>query len=106
MFPGQYGWRSGRRRRHRVTQLRTCPAGQVATCLYAFGGTTSFSGQRVGTFADELPSASVLDRVRRTRRFMSTSPQSSRAAAKVYVGGRRWSEVDNLAAAGPEGAGL
>ena len=52
-FPGQYGWRSGQ-----LVSLgpgaRSCPPGQVPTCLYAFGGTTAFSSQTVGTFAEGL----------------------------------------------------
>ncbi len=99
MFPGQYGWRSGRVV-DIAQQLRTCPAGQAATCLYAFGGTTSFTRQKVGTFADELPSASVSTGGRH-QTFYVYFPPVVPGSAKVYVAGRPWSEVGNLAAAGP-----
>jgi alpha-N-arabinofuranosidase len=99
LFPGQYGWRSGRVvsiGRH----LAPCPPSEVPTCLYAFGGTTSFSGQRVGTFADELPSASYSTGAA-DQRFYVYFPPVVPGTAEVYVGGRRWSEVDRLATAGP-----
>jgi alpha-N-arabinofuranosidase len=100
VFPGQYGWRSGRVvsiGRHAVR----CPEGQVATCLYAFGGTTSFSGQRVGTFADELPSASYSTGAPH-QTFYVYFPPVLPGRAQVYVAGRRWAEVDDLATAGPK----
>jgi alpha-N-arabinofuranosidase len=99
LFPGQYGWRSGRVvsiGRH----LAPCPPREVATCLYAFGGTTSFSGQRVGTFADELPSASYSTGAA-DQKFYVYFPPVVPGTAEVYVGGPRWSEVDGLATAGP-----
>ncbi len=100
LFPGQYGWRSGRVvsiGRHAVP----CPPRAVETCLYAFGGTTSFSGQRVGTVADELPSASY-STGGADQRFDLHFPPVVPGTAKVYVGGRRWREVDRLATAGPK----
>ncbi len=103
LFPGQYGWRSGRVvsiGRHRAP----CPPSEVATCLYAFGGTTSFSGQRVGTLADELSSASYSTGAG-DQKFYVYFPPVVPGTAEVYVDGRRWSEVDRLAGAG-EGACL
>lgn len=99
LFPGQYGWRSGRVvsiGRHRAP----CPPSEVATCLYAFGGTTSFSGQRVGTLADELSSASYSTGAG-DQKFYVYFPPVVPGTAEVYVDGRRWSEVDRLAGAGP-----
>ena len=99
VFPGQYGWRSGRLvnlGRHRAP----CPPHEVATCLYAFGGTTSFSGQRVGALADEMPSASYSTGAP-DQRFYVYFPPVVPGSAEVYVGGRRWDEVDKLATAGP-----
>jgi len=98
-FPGQYGWRSGA-----VVSFGphspACPPGQAATCLYAFGGTTYFAPQPVGTFADELKSASYSDGEGH-QVFYVYFPPVVPGSLSVYVAGKPWSEVANLAAAGP-----
>jgi alpha-L-arabinofuranosidase len=98
-FPGQYGWRSGA-----VVSVgphsTSCPPGQTATCLYAFGGTTYFAPQSVGTFADELKSASYSDGQAHQVFYVYFPPVVPRSLT-VYVKGKPWSEVANLASAGP-----
>lgn len=98
-FPGQYGWRSGTPVAvgpHRVP----CPQSEVATCLYAFGGTTEFTNETVGTFADELPSASYSTGAP-DQTFYAYFPPVVPGSATVYVGGQPWAQVATLAGAGP-----
>ena len=98
-FPGQYGWRSGqvvRIGRHTAP----CPPGQTATCLYAFGGTTYFSPQPVGTFANELASASYSSGAAGQRFYVYFPPVVPKSVT-VFVNGHAWAEVDSLASAGP-----
>ncbi|HYA45263.1 MAG TPA: hypothetical protein VED59_06630 [Acidimicrobiales bacterium] len=98
-FPGQYGWRSGRPLKlgpHRVP----CPAGEMATCLYAFGGTTRFTDEGVGTLADDLPAASYSTGAPHQRFYVYFPPVVPGSEA-VYVGGSRWREVPSLVEAGP-----
>jgi alpha-L-arabinofuranosidase len=98
-FPGQYGWRSGQVvsiGRHTVP----CPPSQVATCLYAFGGTTYFSPQPVGTFADELASASY-STGKASQHFYVYFPPVVPSSVAVFVNGQAWTEVSSLATAGP-----
>jgi alpha-N-arabinofuranosidase len=99
LFPGQYGWRSGG-----VVRLGAgagqCPPGQVATCLYVYGGTTAFFGQRVGRFADQLPFAS-LSAGTAGQRFYVYFPPIVPHTLSVFVAGRRWSAVGDLAVAPP-----
>jgi alpha-L-arabinofuranosidase len=98
-FPGQYGWRSGK-----VVSIgrhtAACPPSQVATCLYAFGGTTYFSPQPVGTFADELRSASYSTGAA-GQHFYVYFPPVVPSSVTAYVNGRAWTEVPSLATAGP-----
>ena len=98
-FPGQYGWRSGqvvRVGRHSTP----CPASQMATCLYAFGGTTHFSPQPLGTFANELRSASRSTGAPHQRFYVYFPPVVASSVA-VFVNGHAWAQVQSLAAAGP-----
>jgi alpha-N-arabinofuranosidase len=98
-FPGQFGWRSGAPVAlgpHKVP----CPPSEVATCLYAFGGTTSFTDETVGTFADELPSASYSSGAP-LQTFYVYFPPVVPGSATVYVDGRPWTQVASLAGAGP-----
>ncbi len=99
VFPGQFGWRAGA-----VVSIGRhstfCPPSQVATCLYAFGGTTYFSPQPVGTFADELRSASYSSGQAHQVFYVYFPPVVPRSLI-VYVAGKPWSEVSNLALAGP-----
>lgn len=98
-FPGQYGWRSGRvvSIGHHTTP---CPASEVATCLYAFGGTTYFSPQPVGKFADELASASYSTGAAH-QTFYVYFPPVVPGSVEVYVNGQAWTEVPSLAEVGP-----
>lgn len=99
MFPGQYGWRSGQ-----LVSLGRggthCPGAEAATCLYVFGGTTAFSHQRVGRFADQLPLASLSNGAP-GQTFYVYFPPVAPGAVEVYVAGRRWARARDLAALGP-----
>jgi alpha-N-arabinofuranosidase len=99
-FPGQYGWRSGAFVSF-GPHARPCPAGQVATCLYAFGGTTAFKDQPVGTFADDLPAASY-SLGTPNQVFYVYFPPVAPGSATVYVAGRPWAQVRSFAGAGPQ----
>jgi alpha-L-arabinofuranosidase len=97
LFPGQYGWRSGQVvsiGRHTVP----CPPSEMATCLYAFGGTTSFSPQPVGTFADELRSASYSTGTA-SQHFYVYFPPVVPSSVAAYVNGQLWTEVPSLTTA-------
>lgn len=98
-FFGQSGWRSGR-----LVGLgphtTPCPTGQLPTCLYAFGGTTAFSHEAVGTFADELPTASYSTGAT-GQTFYVYFPPVVPESAKVYVSGRPWARVPDLSRARP-----
>ena len=98
-FPGQYGWRSGR-----LVDLGPhsvpCPPGEAPTCLYAFGGTTAFTDEPVGTFADDLPASSYSTGAPGQTFYVYFPPVVPRSVT-VYVGGRPWTEVASLAGAGP-----
>ncbi len=97
--PGQFGWRSGQvvSVGHHVGR---CSRAEAAVCLYAFGGTTSFRRQAVGTFADEQPQASLSDGLP-GQNFYAYFPPVVPHSQAVYVDGRRWHQVTNLAAAQP-----
>jgi len=98
-FPGQYGWRSGALVSF-GPHSPPCPPGEVATCLYAFGGTTRFSEQFVGRFADELPAASYSDGTPNQVFYVYFPPVVPKSAT-VYVDGEPWREVASFAGAGP-----
>ena len=98
-FLGQSGWRSGRE----VSLGRPappCPASELSTCLYAFGGTTAFSREAVGTFADQLPSASHSTGAPHQTFYVYFPPVVPHSAT-VYVAGQPWAEVANLSQAAP-----
>lgn len=97
--PYQFGWRSGSV--ISVGPHKTpCPSWEVTTCLYAFGGTTAFFDQAVGTFADDRRRAS-----RSTGRpgqiFYLYFPPVVPKTQNVYVAGSRWRPVSDLAKAAP-----
>ncbi|HTW07655.1 MAG TPA: hypothetical protein VME46_09100, partial [Acidimicrobiales bacterium] len=95
--PGQFGWRSGRA----VSvgdHHRRCKRGTQAVCLYAFGGTTAFSRQLVGRFADEKLVAS-LSSGRPQQHFYLYYPPVVPGSQTVYVAGRPWSAVHTLTSA-------
>lgn len=99
VFPGQYGWRSGQ-----LVSLASasfhCPQDEVATCLYAFGGTTRFYRQPVGIFANSLPFASR-STGKAEQTFYVYFPPVVPRSEKVMVDGRTWEPVNSLASAGP-----
>lgn len=98
-FPGQFGWRAGRFVKLGPHATR-CPKGELATCLYAFGGTTAFADEAVGTFADELPGASYSTGAP-DQTFYVYYPPIVPHSATVYVAGRPWAAVADLSQAGP-----
>jgi len=99
VFPGQYGWRSGQ-----LVSIGPhtgpCPPELAPTCLYAFGGTTAFFLQPVGTFADQLPSASYSTGAPGQKVYVYFPPAVP-GSATVYVGGQPWSQTSDMSAAGP-----
>ncbi len=97
--PGQLGWRSGQM----VTvgpHKTACPVQHEELCLYAFGGTTAFYDQTVGTLANDMPSASYSTGAP-NQSFYVYFPPVVRGSEEVYVAGQPWQEVQNLATAGP-----
>ncbi|HET9060959.1 MAG TPA: hypothetical protein VFN61_13650 [Acidimicrobiales bacterium] len=93
-FPGQFGWRSGVVL-HVGPHPGYCPPWAVTDCLYAFGGTTAFSHQTVGKYADQRPSASYSDGLP-GQTFFVYFPPVVPASATVYVNGQAWAQVRSL----------
>lgn len=79
-----------------------CPQAQYV-CLYAFGGTTRFTRQRVGGYADWRNSAAVSDASPGQAFFVKYAPMVP-GRQTVYVGDAAWREVDDLASVGAENA--
>lgn len=98
--PGQYGWRSGALV-NMGPHSSACSSATVAACLYAFGGTTSFTKQAVGTFAEQVPQASYSDG-QPGQDFYAYFPPVVTGSQVVYVDGQAWSPVASLAGAGPD----
>lgn len=101
LFPGQYGWRSGTfvSFSHRGTH---CPPGQVATCLYAFGGTTRFNAQPVGGRANTLPPATRSNGTAHQTFYVYYPPVVPKSET-VMVNGLAWKPVPSIGSA-PRGA--
>ena len=97
--PGQFGWRSGQVVSVGHHQGR-CNRAETAVCLYAFGGTTSFRRQAVGTFANEQAQASFSDGLP-GQSFYAYFPPVVPQSQAVYVDGRRWHQVASLASVRP-----
>lgn len=97
--PVEYGWRAGTLVALGPHQV-PCPPGATATCLYAFGGTTRFSRQPVGTFANEMPSASR-STGKANQSFFAYYPPVVPRSEQVAVAGVTWQEVADLSRAGP-----
>ena len=76
------------------------PSSTRELCLYAFGGTTAFYDQTVGTLANDMPSASYSTGAP-NQSFYVYFPPVVRGSEEVYVAGQPWQEVQNLATAGP-----
>ena len=99
LVPVEYGWRSGTLVDLGPHSAR-CPAAGVAVCLYAFGGTTRFRGQTVGTFADDLPAASRSTGAANQVHDLYYPPVVP-GSLTVLVGGRAWRRIADLSGAGP-----
>lgn len=99
-FLGQSGWRSGAPVRVGAGQELSCPPHEVLTCLYAFGGTTAFYDQPVGTLADNLPEANISDGLP-GQKFYTYFPPLMAGSQTVYVGGQEWFPVGHISGAGP-----
>jgi alpha-N-arabinofuranosidase len=96
---GQFGWRSGELVSvgHHKTR---CTKGETAVCLYAFGGTTAFFRQRVGTFADQEPGASRSSGLP-GQVFYAYFPPVVPKTEAVFVDGRKWAPVTSFSRSGP-----
>lgn len=94
----QYGWRSGRL--VGIGMGKRCPKSIVPQCLYAFGGTTAFTHEALGLFADDLRRASVSNGKADQTMFAYFPPVVPKSQA-VYVGSREWHAVSSLSTAGP-----
>ena len=83
---GQFGWRAGR-----VITIGphrgNCAQAEATVCLYAFGGTTAFSDQPVGLFADDQPSISESNGGPTSRSMSISRPSSRRARSCTWAGG-------------------
>lgn len=99
--PAEFGWRAGALVSYGAG-APACPSGDSATCLYAFGGTTRFSDQSVGTFADQLPLATYGTGRPDQTRFVYYPPVVP-DSVRVTVDGVAWRKVTRLSAA-PAGA--
>jgi alpha-L-arabinofuranosidase len=97
---GQWGWRSGRLVAM-GPHTTSCPSADTGMCLYAYGGTTQFSAEPVGTFADTRPQASYSTGAP-GQQFYVYFPPVVPASTTVYVNGKAWSPVADLSSAGPD----
>jgi alpha-L-arabinofuranosidase len=75
-----------------------CPT--VATCEYIYGGTSSFTGQRVVQPADRTPAAAVSSGAP-GQSVQVAYPPVQPGSATIQVGGQTWTEVASLQSAGP-----
>ncbi len=75
-----------------------CPT--VATCEYIYGGTTSFTDQRVVLAADRRSSAAASTGAA-GQSFQVAYPPVVSGSATVKVGGVAWTPVSSLSSAGP-----
>jgi alpha-N-arabinofuranosidase len=75
-----------------------CPT--VATCLYIYGGSTQFSGQKVVGYADRSAAAAVSDGGDQ-QSFYVAYPPVQPGSATIDVGGQAWTQVASLSGAGP-----
>lgn len=96
---GQWGWRSGQ-----LVAIgphtTPCPSADTGMCLYAYGGTTQFSNQPMGTFADTEPQAAYSDGTA-NQKFYVYFPPVVPGTESVLVGGQPWSPVATFAGTGP-----
>jgi len=69
--------------------------------LYAFGGSTRFSGQPVGTYDDHSPAAAVSDGTP-SQVFYAKYPPVAPGSQTVSVDGATWRQTDDVEASGRE----
>jgi alpha-N-arabinofuranosidase len=79
----------------------SCAAGQNGACLYAFGGTTAFTGQRLGQPDDWRPPAGVSSGALNATFVLRYAPVNA-AMTTVFVNGIAWTQVPTLSAAGAQ----
>jgi alpha-L-arabinofuranosidase len=72
----------------------------VATCLYIYGGSTSFSGQPAVQYANRTPAAAQSAGAP-GETFYAQYPPVAPGTATVSVAGSAWTQVASLAGAGP-----
>lgn len=74
----------------------------VTTCLYIYGGSTSFTSQPAVLYADRA-SAAADSRGSPGQTFYAQYPPVTPGTITVYVGGVAWTQVSSLRDAGPGG---
>ena len=74
----------------------------VVTCLYIYGGSTSFTKQEVVGYADRRPCASFSTGAP-SQSFYAVYPPVISSSARVYVMGIAWRRVPSLSSAGVDG---
>lgn len=73
----------------------------VTTCLYIYGGSTSFTNQAVVRYADKTPAASDSSGTP-GQVFYAAYPPVVPSGFTVNVGGQQWTRVASLSSAGPD----
>lgn len=96
---GQFGWRSGTLVAMGPHTTK-CPKADTGMCLYAYGGTTAFYHETVGTFADTEPQASY-STGNKNQKFYVYFPPVVPDSESIFVNGQMWAAVPNFADAGP-----
>jgi alpha-N-arabinofuranosidase len=89
-------WRTGTVVTDNAPAGANCPT--VATCLYIFGGSTSFANQKVVGYADRTASASTSTGAADQSFYVAYPPvDTSSTPSTVEVGGQAWTQVSSLA---------
>ncbi len=73
----------------------------TATCQYIYGGSDSFTNQRVVGYADRSAAAAA-STGDPNQSFYVAYPPVQAGSQTVYVGGQAWTAVSSLAGAGPD----
>jgi len=73
----------------------------VTTCLYIYGGSTSFTSQPAVRYADRTPAAADSSGSP-GQAFYAQYPPVAPGTITVYVGGSAWTQVSSLRDAGPD----
>jgi alpha-N-arabinofuranosidase len=90
-------WRSGTVVSDDAPAGANCP--NAVTCLYIFGGETSFSGQKVVGYADRTASASLSSGAADQSFYVQYPPVAASQPSSVSVGGTTWTQVSSLSSA-------